>query len=156
MNTKLHYGRLLRQLCLTLFLIPVNNSIMAQQQGVWEKYEVKERMTDVEANKQKKPQFLFSAKSDDKGMNFEMSSVWANDKKTHNLQGACGLGVDLPKGPAVLIPGELVTIKGTISNPSAEPTGSISGYAVLATGISMKPQSGKVAMKLQGPMEVPS
>jgi hypothetical protein len=51
MNSKFQYGRLLRQLCLTLFLIPVNNSIMAQQQGVWEKYEVKERMTDVEANK---------------------------------------------------------------------------------------------------------
>lgn len=143
MNSKFQYGRLLRQLCLTLFLIPVNNSIMAQQQGVWEKYEVKERMTDVEANKKRNPSFLFSAKSDDKGMNFEMSSVWANDKKTHTYRGHAAWEWTCQKGPAVLIPGELVTIKGTISNLSAEPTGSISGYAVFGNWHFMKPQSGK-------------
>ncbi len=134
---------LFRKFYLLLFLIPMTYYTKAQQQGVWEKFEVKERMTDVAANKKRNPSFSFSAKSDDKGMNFEMSSVWSNDKKTHTYRGHVAWEWTCQKGPAMLIPGEQVTMKGIISNLSSEPSGSICGYAIFGNWRFMKPQSGK-------------
>ena len=143
MKTIFHCRLLLRKLYMLLFLIPFSENTTAQQQGVWEKFEVKERMTDVAKNKKRNPSFSFSAKSDDKGMNFEMSSVWSNDKKTHTYRGHVAWVWTCEKGPGLLIPGEQVTIKGIISNLSDEPSGSICGNAVFGNWRFMKPQSGK-------------
>ncbi|MGB3006763.1 MAG: hypothetical protein WBC06_09650 [Chitinophagaceae bacterium] len=115
----------------------------AQKTGVWVKFEVKERMTDISAQQKRNPSFLFSAKSDDKGMNFEMSSVWANDKKRHTYRGQVAWEWTCQKGPSMLIPGEKVTIKGVISNLSGEPSSSICAYAVFGNWGFMKPKSGK-------------
>lgn len=127
----------------TLFILPLSSLLSAQQQGVWEKLEVKERMTDVVAQKKRNPSFSFSAKSDDMGMTFEMSSVWANDRKTHTYRGHVAWTWTNQKGPSTLIPGEQVTIKGIISNLTAEPTSNICATATLGTWGFLKPQSGK-------------
>lgn len=126
-----------------LLLLPVSFISTAQKTGVWEKFEVKERMTDVAAHQKRNASFLFSAKSDDKGMNFEMSSVWSNDKKRHSYRGHVAWEWTNLKGPSMLIPGEKVTIKGVISNFSGEPSSSICAYAVFGNWGFMKPQSGK-------------
>jgi len=126
-----------------LLLFPMPDFVKAQVQGIWEKYDVKERMTDVAENKKRNASFSFSAKSDDKGMNFEMSSVWSNDRKTHTYRGQVAWEWTCQKGPAMLIPGEQVTIKGIISNLSAEPTGSICGNVIFGNWRFMKPQTGK-------------
>ncbi len=143
MKTRYQCQILLRKLYLLLFFIPLSDDTTAQQQGVWEKFEVKERMTDVALHKKRNPSFSFSAKSDDKGMNFEMSSVWSNDRKTHTYRGHAVWEWTCQKGPAMLIPGEKVTIKGILSNLSSEPSGSVCGYAVFGNWRFMKPQSGK-------------
>lgn len=126
-----------------LFLVPIPFVSKAQQTGVWERFEVKEKMTDVAANKKRNSTFLFSAKADDNGMNFEMSSVWSNDKKRHTYRGQVAWEWTNLKGPSMLIPGEKVTIKGIISNLSGEPNSSICAYAVFGNWGFMKPQSGK-------------
>jgi hypothetical protein len=139
------YNRLplLVKLYALLLLFPIPFFSTAQNTGVWEKVEVKEKMTDVAVHKKRNATFSFSAKSDDKGMNFEMSSVWANDKKTHTYRGHVAWEWTCQKGPGTLVPGEQVTIKGIISNLSTEPSSSICAYAVFGNWGFMKPQSGK-------------
>jgi len=97
----------------------------------------------LQPKKKRNSTFLFSAKADDNGMNFEMSSVWSNDKKRHTYRGQVAWEWTCQKGPSMLIPGELVTIKGIISNLSDEPTGNICAYARFGNWGFMKPQSGK-------------
>lgn len=124
-------------------LFPFSYISKAQTTGVWERVEVKERMTDVVAGKKRNPTFQFSAKADDMGMNFEMSSVWSNDKKIHTYRGHVAWKWTNQKGPATLIPGEQVTIEGIISNLTSEPSASICAYANFGTWGFMKPKSGK-------------
>lgn len=124
-----------------LFLFPIPFVSIAQQTGVWERFEVKEKMTDAAVFKKRNSTFLFSAKADDNGMNFEMSSVWSNDKKRHTYRGQVAWEWTNLKGPSMLIPGEKVTIKGIISNLSGEPGSSICAYAVFGNWGFMKPQS---------------
>jgi hypothetical protein len=135
--------QLLYKILSLLFLVPISFASKAQQTGVWERTEVKEKMTDVAAFKKRNPTFLFSAKADDYGMNFEMSSVWSNDKKRHTYRGQVAWEWTNLKGPSMLIPGEKVTIKGIINNLSGEPGSSICAYAVFGNWGFMKPQSGK-------------
>ena len=143
MKKKSKWEKPLLRLLTALSLLPISYLATAQQQGIWEKFEVKERMTDVVAQKKKNPSFSFSAKSDDNGMNFEMSSVWANDKKTHAYRGHVAWAWTNLKGPGMLVPGEQVTIKGTISNLTSEPNAKICAFATFGTWGFMKPQSGK-------------
>lgn len=143
MKTNKKWQLSLMRLYTLLFLLPLATVTSAQQQGVWEKFEVKEKMTDVVTQKKRNPSFSFSAKADDMGMNFEMSSVWANDRKTHTYRGHVAWTWANQKGPGMLIPGEQVTIKGTISNLSPEPGANICAFARFGNWGFMKPQSGK-------------
>lgn len=143
MKTNTNWQLSLLRLFAMLFLLPLATVTTAQQQGVWEKLEVKEKMTDIAAQKKRNPSFSFTAKSDDIGMNFEMSSVWANDQKRHTYRGQVTWTWVNQKGSVMLIPGEQITIKGTISNLSSEPNASICAYATFGNWGFMKPQSGK-------------
>ena len=60
------------------------NVTTGQQSGIWEKYEVKERMTNLQEQKARcLPNCSFSGKSDDMGMNIEFNygDMWHGNGK---------------------------------------------------------------------------
>ncbi len=119
------------------------NVTTGQQSGIWEKYEVKERMTNLQEQKARcLPNCSFSGKSDDMGMNIEFNYYSNVDHKNHVYRGHVAWEWKNQKGPGTLIPGEKVTIRGIISNLTSETSG-VSGYATFGNWGFMKPESGK-------------
>ncbi|HMU46740.1 MAG TPA: hypothetical protein PKC72_10255 [Chitinophagaceae bacterium] len=125
-----------------LILLTVTFLAAGQKPGTWEKYKVEERMTDLQNPKDKcLPKCSFSGKSDDMGMNFEFSYTGV-DKKTHVYRGHVAWEWKNSKGPGTLIPGEIVTIKGIVSNLTSEYS-RVTAYATFGTWGFMKSASGK-------------
>ena len=113
------------------------------QKGVWLKYQVKERMTNLQEQKARcLPNCSFSAKSDDRGMNFEFNYYSFVDRKNHIYRGQVAWTWQNMKGSGTLIPGEKVTIRGVVSNLSGESSG-VNAFANLGTWKFMKPEAGK-------------
>lgn len=126
------------------FLILLTLTFLAsgQKPGTWEKFKVEERMTDLQNPKDRcLPKCSFSGKSDDMGMNFEFRYSGA-DKKTHVYRGHVAWEWKNSKGPGTLVPGEIVTIKGIVSNLTTE-NSSVTAWASFGAWGFMKPQSGK-------------
>ncbi len=115
----------------------------AQQKGIWVKSEVTERMTNLQEQKARcLPNCSFSAKSDDRGMNYEFNYYSSVDRKNHIYRGHVAWEWRTQQGPGSLVPGEKVTIRGVVSNLTAE-SGGVYAYAKLGNWGFMKPESGK-------------
>lgn len=113
------------------------------QKGIWVKYQVKERMTNLQEQKARcLPNCSFNAKSDDRGMNFEFNYYSFVDRKNHIYRGHVSWTWQNMKGSGNLIPGEKVTIRGVVSNLSRESSG-VSAFANFGTWKFTKPEPGK-------------
>ncbi|MBL7725514.1 MAG: hypothetical protein JNK27_15305 [Chitinophagaceae bacterium] len=137
----------LQQLLLKWYAIPLMfvfpTISTAQQVGLWERSEVYERMTNLQDQKARcLPNCSFSGKADDMGMTFEFNYYSNVDRKSHLYRGHVAWVWKNQKGPATLVPGEKVTIRGVINNLSAENSG-VTAYAMLGIWRFMKPESGK-------------
>lgn len=151
MKAKYTGQQLLLRLQSILLLLTASFFAAGQQIGVWEKFEVKERMTNLQDQKARcLPKCSFSGRSDDRGMNFEFSYYSDVDRKSHVYRGHVAWEWKNAKGPGMLIPGEKVTIRGIISNLSSE-TGGVTGYVMFGNWRFMKPESGKSGDENAGP-----
>lgn len=107
-------------------------------------------MTDLQNPKDRcLPNCSFSGKADDMGMNFEFK-YQGTDKKTHTYRGHVAWQWNNSKGPGTLVPGEVVTIKGIVSNLTSEKS-SVTAWASFGTWGFMKPQSGKTGDEFAKP-----
>ncbi len=133
------------------FKIPVNIILLPaficlftvtafSQNGTWQRSGVKENMTNLKEQKARcLPNCTFSGKSDDMGMTYEFNYYSNIDRKSHVYRGHVAWTW---KNPGTMVPGEKITIRGVISNLSAE-SGGVTAYATLGNWGFMKPESGK-------------
>lgn len=134
------------------------------QDGYWQRYSVKDTMTDIQKliknfYKNFNPaHHKFSAKTGDMGLSYEYSYYSTVDKKNHIHRGHVAWEWT---NPSSMKPGDKLTVKGIISNLTGEP-GNISAYAMLGSYAFMKPEPGKLSYatpngstKIAGTAEVP-
>lgn len=133
-----------------LLLLPAS-FVLSQPKGWWVKHAVKDIMTNETQLKKRCPKCSFLGKAGNNGLSYEMIYHSDVDKKTHTYRGHVQWEWTVLKQPDSLLPGELVTIKGLVSNLSAEPTGNVSAWASFGNWGFMKPASGKSADRNAGP-----
>lgn len=129
----------------TVFFIPIllfSLAAIGQKKGMWVEFNVKDEMTNETELKKRCPKCSFLGKAGDNGLSYEMVYFSDVDKKNHTYRGHVKWEWTLTIKPDSLIPGEIVTIKGLVSNLSGEPTGSVSAWAQLGTWGFMKPAAG--------------
>lgn len=119
------------------------SSLASAQKGIWVKHQVKERMTNLQEQKVRcLPNCTFSAKSDDRGMNFQFNYYSPVDRKNHSYRGQVAWTWQSAKGVGTLLTGEKVTIRGVVSNLSTEAS-NVTAYVYFGTWGFMKPEAGK-------------
>lgn len=99
-----------------------------QAQGVWEKVNVKDEMPREAEIKKKMKSYSFMAKTGENFLTYDMSYYSDPLRKSFKYIGTLSWAWSSQKGYGTLVPGEVVTVKATVSNNSAEPTGSVAGW----------------------------
>ena len=133
-----------------LLLLPAA-FIFAQPKGWWVKHSVKDEMTNETELKKRNSTYSFLGKAGSNGQSFELKYYSNVDRKTHTYRGHVKWEWTVKRHQDSLLAGELVTIKGLVSNLSAEPTGNVTAWADFGTWGFMKPASGKSADLNAGP-----
>ncbi|MBI5858079.1 MAG: hypothetical protein HZB42_10590 [Sphingobacteriales bacterium] len=117
------------------------------QDGYWQRYNVKDTMTDVQKlirNTYKNfnlAHHKFSAQTGDMGLSFEYNYYSTIDKKDHIRRGHVAWEWT---NPSTMTPGEKLTVRGIVSNLTAE-SGNVSAYVKLSSFGFMKPEPGKLS-----------
>lgn len=125
-----------------LLLLPAAFTL-AQPKGWWVKHAVKDIMTNETELKKRCPKCSFLGKAGNNGLSYEMIYHSDVDGKTHTYRGHVQWEWTVKRHPDTLMAGEMVTIKGTVSNLSGEPYSGTTAWASFGTWGFMKPLSGK-------------
>lgn len=128
-----------------IFLYCLFGTTIIAQDGYWQRFDVKEDMTDIQkliktTYKNFNPaHHKFSGKTGDMGMNFEYVYYSTIDGKNHTYRGHVAWEWS---NPNTMTPGDKLKVKGIISNLSAE--GSVSAYINIGAAGFMKPEPGNL------------
>lgn len=124
--------------CLVSFTL----SAGSQPKGIWIKDKVEDKMTNETELKKRCPKCSFLGKAAGNGLSYEMRYYSDVDKKTHVYSGHVKWEWTVKYQADSLVPGEVATLKGTISNLSGEPGSSATAWASLNTWGFMKAAPG--------------